>query len=57
MDTKPRLTKQGIKDLNHYGPKPSRAAAGEPSPAGDEEAKAAPPVTEEKPEAAVSVGA
>ena len=27
MDTKPRLTKQGITDLNHYGPKPSRAVA------------------------------
>jgi len=57
MDTKPRLTKQGIKDLNHYGPKPTRAAAEAPGPAGEVEVKASPPVNEEKPEATVSVGA
>jgi hypothetical protein len=57
MDAKPRLTKQGIKDLNHYGPKPTRAEAGAPSPAGDDEVKAAPPVSEKKPDATVSVGA
>jgi hypothetical protein len=57
MDTKPKLTKQGIKDLNHYGPKPTRAAAGTPGPAGEAEVKISPPVTEEKPEATVSVGA
>jgi len=57
MDTKPRLTKQGIKDLNHYGPKPTRATAGTPGAAGEAEAKASPPVTEEKPEATVSSGA
>jgi hypothetical protein len=57
MDTKPRLTKQGIKDLNHYGPKPVRAVAEAPGPAGNEEAKASPPVIEEKPEATVSVSA
>ena len=57
MDTKPRLTKQGIKDLNHYGPKPVRAVAAAPSPAGDDEVKASPPVSEKKPEEIVSVGA
>ena len=57
MDTKPRLTKQGIKDLNHYGPKPVRATAEAPSPASDEEVKASPPVSEKKPDATVSVGA
>jgi hypothetical protein len=57
MDTKPRLTKQGIKDLNHYGPKPGRIVAEAPSPAGDEEVKASPPVSEEKPDTTVSVGA
>lgn len=57
MDTKPRLTKQGIKDLNHYGPKPGRVAAGAPSPAGDEELKSSPPVSEEKPDAALVAGA
>ena len=66
MDTKPRLTKQGITDLNHYGPKPSRAGAEVASPAGGqavteevtEDAKnAAPPVIEKKPDETVSVGA
>ena len=57
MDTKPRLTKQGIKDLNHYGPKPGRIVAEAPSPAGDEEVKASPPVSEKKPDATVSAGA
>jgi hypothetical protein len=27
MDTKPRMTKQGIRDLNYYGPKPARVPA------------------------------
>ncbi len=57
MDTKPRLTKQGIKDLNHYGPKPGRTVAEAPGPAGEEAAKATPPVSEKQPEATVSVGA
>ena len=62
MDTKPRLTKQGITDLNHYGPKPGRAVAEVAGPAGDagvtEEAKkAAPPVSEKQPDETVSVGA
>ena len=56
MDTKPRLTKQGIKDLNHYGPKPTRAVAAAPSPAGDEEVKASPPIAEKAPGAPVSAG-
>ncbi len=56
MDTKPKLTKQGIKDLNHYGPKPTRASADAPSPAGDE-VKASPPVSDEKPDTTVSIGA
>ena len=57
MDTKPRLTKQGIKDLNHYGPKPGQAPAEASGPAGEEEAKASPPISEEKPVATASVGA
>jgi hypothetical protein len=57
MDSKPRLTKQGIKDLNHYGPKPSRVVAGAPSSTGDEEVKSSPPMAEKKPDAPVSVGA
>ena len=62
MDTKPRLTKQGITDLNHYGPKPSRAVAEAAVPAGDqgatEEAKnGSAPISEKKPDETVSVGA
>jgi hypothetical protein len=56
MDTKPKLTKQGIKDLNHYGPKAIPASAEAPSPASDD-AKASPPVIEQKPDASVSLGA
>jgi hypothetical protein len=69
MDTKPRLTKQGIKDLNHYGPKPTRAVAEAPVLAGDQandEAsvqsggqpmKASLPAVDQKPDAPVSVEA
>jgi hypothetical protein len=73
MDTKPRLTKQGIKDLNHYGPKPVRASAGNPGQengqvsgqvsgqpggeAGDEAMKTSLPTVDQKPDAPVSVGA
>jgi len=62
MDTKPRLTKQGITDLNHYGPKPTRAVAEVASPAGgegvaEEVKNASPPVSEKKPDETVSVGA
>jgi hypothetical protein len=56
MDSKQRLTKQGIKDLNHYGPKPERATAEAPSPAAAEEVKASPQGSEENPDATVSVG-
>ena len=55
MDTKPKLTKQGIKDLNHYGPKATRASAEAPSPTTDD-VKASPPVSEEKPDTTTSVG-
>jgi hypothetical protein len=64
MDAKPRMTKQGLKDLNHYGPKPPRASAeGAPAPEGgdqvkaSDEVKASPPVVEKTPDAPVSVGA
>jgi hypothetical protein len=62
MDTKPRLTKQGITDLNHYGPKPSRPVAEVAGPVGDEGVTEAakntsPPVGEKKPDETVSAGA
>ncbi len=37
MDPKPRLTKQGIRDLNHYGPKAVKAPAAAQAPATDAE--------------------
>jgi len=57
MDSKPKLTKQGIKDLNHYGPKPVRTVAEAPSSTGDEAVKTTPPIAENKPDAPVSLGA
>jgi hypothetical protein len=27
VDSKPRMTKQGIRDLNYYGPKPAKGQA------------------------------
>ena len=69
MDTKPKLTKQGIKDLNHYGPKPVRAEAGAPgqeagqearqeaAKEGDDGVKVSPPIVEKKSDSPVSVGA
>jgi hypothetical protein len=27
VDSKPRMTKQGIRDLNYYGPRPAKARA------------------------------
>jgi hypothetical protein len=45
MTTKQTLTKQGVRDLNHYGPKPGKAAsASTPGNGGD--TKAVPPVSE-----------
>jgi hypothetical protein len=40
MDPKPRLTKQGIRDLNHYGPKPVKAPDAAQAPATDAETAA-----------------
>ncbi len=51
------MTKQGLKDLNHYGPKPPRASAATPGPESGDEVKASLPVAEKAPEAPVSVGA
>jgi len=56
MDAKPKLTKQGIKDLNHYGPKPVPASADNPSLESSAEVKAPPPVAEKKPDAPDAAG-
>jgi len=50
VNSNPRLTKQGIRDLNYYGPKPGKAAAAAPpAPAADEQID--PPASEKAPEA------
>jgi len=51
MNPKPRMTKQGIRDLNYYGPKPAKLQA-EPRPAADEgESTVAPSTVPKRPEA------
>jgi hypothetical protein len=57
MDTKPRLTKQGLRDLNHYGPKATPDATAAPGLDGGNGAKDAPPIAEKKQDAPVSVEA
>jgi len=43
--SKPKLTVQGIRDLNHYGPRPKQAVKVEPAP--EDAAETPPAVTEE----------
>ncbi len=44
MDPKPRMTKQGIRDLNYYGPKPAKAAPAARPAAGSAEAGVPAPI-------------
>jgi hypothetical protein len=53
INSSPRLTKQGIRDLNNYGPKPDKAVAAEPQLASDGETPVAAPVSEKEPDAAL----
>ena len=47
MDSsKTRLTVQGIRDLNHYGPRPKKAVTVEPAP--EEAAAETPPAATEE---------
>ena len=46
MTSKPTLTKQGVRDLNHYGPKPGKAAAGGSTQGDDGDTEAVPPPSE-----------
>ena len=48
MDPKPRMTKQGIRDLNHYGPRPAKAPAASQPAATDGEMVVAPVIVPEK---------
>jgi hypothetical protein len=56
MDTKPRLTKQGIRDLNHYGPRPDKAQAPAPAASGAE-ASASPVLAPKESDAALPIDA
>jgi hypothetical protein len=57
MNPKPRLTKQGLRDLNHYGPKPSKAPATSKPAAPDAEPSVAAPTVPEKSDAPSPIGA
>jgi len=51
MDTKTRVTKQGVRDLNYYGPRAGKAAAGAPVEGEeDEEKKPRPPTGSDDPD-------
>ena len=55
MNTNTRLTKQGIRDLNHYGPKPAKVPAEAALQAIAGDAEVVPPVSETAPVAPVPV--
>ena len=46
MTSKPTLTKQGVRDLNHYGPKQNKAPAGDPSRGSGGDTKTVPLISE-----------
>ena len=48
MNVKPKMTKQGIRDLNYYGPKPLNARASVAPVAADGERRASRAVAAEK---------
>jgi hypothetical protein len=48
MDSKPRMTKQGIRDLNYYGPRPAKARAASQPAAIDSETVVSPVIVPEK---------
>jgi len=47
MSTEPRTTRQGVRDLNNYGPKPRKPGAA-PQPGADEGDTGAQPPTDAK---------
>jgi hypothetical protein len=55
MNPKQRLTKQGLPDLNNYGPKAAKAAAEASTEASAVEPKVVPPASEEAPAAPLPV--
>jgi hypothetical protein len=55
MNPSPRLTKQGIRDLNNYGPKPPKVVPGAATPASGGETKDVLPVLADAKDAALPV--
>ena len=55
VNTNPRLTKQGLRDLNHYGPKPAKVAAEAALQPNAGDAEVVPPVSETAPVAPLPV--
>jgi hypothetical protein len=55
MNPGARVTKQGVRDLNNYGPKPEKAVAGAPHETSDGETKVVPVVSENGTDAALPV--
>jgi len=55
MKIEPRMTKQGLRDLNHYGPKPSKAAAEVARQASDDAGEVVTPVADKGPDAPLPV--
>lgn len=45
MTSNPTLTKQGVRDLNHYGPKPGKAGAEASKQGNGGDTKSVPPVS------------
>ena len=55
MNPSTRVTKQGVRDLNSYGPKPEKAIAGAPQETSDGETKIVPLASENGTDAALPV--
>jgi hypothetical protein len=55
MNPTPRLTKQGLPDLNYYGPKPAKVAAEALTEASGVGTNVVPPASEEVPAAPLPV--
>jgi hypothetical protein len=55
VNTNPRLTKQGIRDLNHYGPKPVKVVAEAALQVSGGDVEVAPSVAETAPVAPLPV--
>jgi hypothetical protein len=51
MNAKPRMTKQGVRDLNYYGPKPAKIRAAARPAAAEAASDLAPPAVPPAPEA------